>query len=223
MATNSWSKSLRKVRWRSQSKQRDRHFGVLRPLCVRYRFRLAVSDARDLVHQLVHRSASCTWMHGPGEHQQQKNVMLRRRNVVPVVLVVLGLDPTLVQVRSSCHFMSFCLPVSPKNLESIICIAISTGLSSDNFSSNTSHLSTAVFQRCEQRKGWSQSAGTTCSSSWRGSWHLFRQSPRTNIELANHLKHLESAGWSSRCLKKLLAFSSPRGFGRACLQESQGI
>ena len=178
---------------------------------------------RDLVHQLVHRSASCTWMHGPGEHQQQKKVMLRRRNVVPVVLVVLGLDPTLVQVRSSCHFMSFCLPVSPKNLESIICIAISTGLSSDNFSSNTSHLSTAVFQRCEQRKGWSQSARTTCSSSWRGSWHLFRQSPRTNIELANHLKHLESAGWSSRCLKKLLAFSSPRGFGRACLQESQGI
>ena len=111
MATNSWSKSLRKVCSRSQSKQRDRHvaFGVRRPLRFHYRFRLAVSGTRDLVRQLVHRSASCTWMHGPEEHQQlQLKVMLQRRNaalVVLVVLVVLGLDPTPVQVRSSCHFV----------------------------------------------------------------------------------------------------------------------
>ena len=239
MATNSWSKSLRKVCLRSQSKQRDRHvaFGVLRPL----RFRLAVSGTRDLVRQLVHRSASCTWMHGPEEHQQlQLKVMLQRRNVALVVLVVLGLDPTPVQVRSSCHFVyRYCISTELGKylklssvsrivlvlVRHVVVVVVERQRISNNFSSgNTEQLSTFPHQLCLKGAN-KEKAGPNRRERRAAARGEVRSIRLDNFQkqTSNHLKHLESAGWSPRCLKKLLAFSSPRGSGRARLQESQGI
>lgn len=186
MATNSWSKSLRKVRWRSQSKQRDRWRSVFFVRCacaIAFAFAfawpcrmpgiwciswsIAVRAARGCMGQRS-TSSSRRWCSEEETWSRWSQwswwfwawTQLRCRSDHLVIL---------------CHFVYRYLQRTWK-----VSLAIYTGLSSDNFSSNTSHLSTAVFQRCEQRKGWSQSAGTTCSSSWRGSWHLFRQSPRTS-------------------------------------------
>ena len=125
MATNSWSKSLRKVCLRSQSKQRDRHvaFGFRRPLSLGRVGHEGSGASAGPSQCELHVDA---WARGAPAAPAEGDAPKKKRG--PGGPGGSGPGPNS---GAGPIILSFCLSVSPQNLENIICVANCTGLSSD--------------------------------------------------------------------------------------------